>query len=113
MPNSRAKIKYTTDANVVYQIQVPQKYVTLGGFTAADGTEALPPKGLRTRKANLRTYVATAGAVPGHYLERKVPCQAAALAVGQSLAQGAQVPNLDGANWTVQGWTGERLKAIS
>jgi hypothetical protein len=120
MPNVRTKVVYTMDSGEDIAVSVPTKYVALGGFTAYTNQAVIPrPNGLRLRKATLRTHVAdsAANANDAHFLERKVPCQGDALAVGGTLAPGtANITHLDYASdaavWVVQGWVGERKKNI-
>ena len=121
MPNTRTSVVYTMDNGQGIVLNVPTKYVTPGGFTAYSNQTVVPrPKGLRTRKATLRTHIpdSATGANDAHFLERKVPCQISALAPGTgALAVGATpITGLDytgdTTSWVPQGWVGERKKNL-
>jgi len=99
---------YDSDQSVLYRIKIPQWVATLCGSGAA--TSAVPkPAGKKLRR---RFYQVTATGREGSFVVPNITSTTWTDAVGTGVTVEAGVFGSVGLPATLQGWTGERTKAI-
>ena len=101
---------YLADNGVHYGLRLRATYVQSNlGLTVASGTLPRPPRRFRPRRLHIEVLDTNArdNGKTNQLVRRKVVFNTSAISGG--IPQ--QIDNLDGIDWTVTGYTGERMTA--
>lgn len=102
---TRGNYQYDSDDGTTYTITMRNVYATASGLTAGSGGARFP------RNGSPRHIWIAADNGSGHILRRKVPVSKSAMSTYEgSTGPGTVLNGIDGLNWTLHGFTGEKQK---
>lgn len=106
---TRVNVKYDSDNNKQYTYKLLRKMQPASGLPLGQGTDGPWAFSGHPRFFHLLYIFTPPGSQEQHHLTRKLYCNKT---VAAQLQIGGQVPNIDGVTWTVEGFSGEKRRAV-